>query len=100
MSCQRVEIEIMPAIWAKKEKKRNLTSFDRRLDSRVLYGHGEPVSVAVNARAFDKAIHGKAGTNALFHFKFGKTRASASIKEVQRHYLKHNPITLTSTAST
>jgi len=52
---QRVEIEIMPRDLGQKEKKRNLNELRQEgWIPGVLYGHGEPVSVAVNARRLTK----------------------------------------------
>jgi large subunit ribosomal protein L25 len=59
----------------------------------TLYGNGKPESVAIQHKAFAKALQGnKAGTNALFNVKLGGATALAVIKEIQRHLLKHTPI--------
>lgn len=58
----------------------------------VVYGHGKPVSVAVSAKEFSKAIHTKAGLNALFNIKMGKENTLAIIKDIQRNIFTQAPI--------
>ena len=58
----------------------------------VLYGHGESVAVAVNAKIFSKAIHTEAGVNAIFTVKLGDKSDMSIIKEVQRNILTQQPI--------
>ncbi len=58
----------------------------------VLYGHGmTPLSVEVNYREFDKALHTKAGENVLINLQVEGVKLKEStclIKEIQ-----HNPVT-------
>lgn len=90
---QKVELELKPRDLGEKDKKRNLNQLrGEGWIPATLYGNGEPAQVAVNDRVFSKAIHTKAGTNALFTVKFGSESSLAVIKEVQRDILKHNPI--------
>ncbi len=89
---QRVELEVKPRNLGD-NKKRNLNQL--RAEGWVpgtLYGNGKPEEIAVDSRIFSKAIHTKAGMNALFNVKFGSETSLAVVKEVQRHILKHNPI--------
>jgi len=58
----------------------------------ILYGHGEPVSIVVNAKQFVQAIHGKAGANSLFDIKLGSNSNLTVIKEIQRDILSRKPI--------
>ncbi len=90
---QKVELEVKPRDLGQKDKNRNLTQL--RSEGWIpgtLYGHGKPVDIAVDQKQFSKAIHTKAGTNALFTVKYGSESSLAVIKEIQRHILKHNPI--------
>lgn len=90
---QRVELEVKPRDLGQKEKKRNLNQL--RTEGWIpgtLYGNGKPAEIAVDQKSFNKAIHTKAGTNALFNVKFGTETSLAIIKEVQRHIIKHVPI--------
>lgn len=90
---QRIELEIKPRDLGEKEKPRNLTQL--RSEGWIpgtLYGNGNPVSVAVDAKTFSKALHNPAGMNALFNLKLNGDVTLGIIKEVQRHVLKHNVI--------
>ncbi|MCG3205398.1 MAG: 50S ribosomal protein L25 [Elusimicrobia bacterium] len=90
---QRIELEVKPRDLGDKNTKKNLTQL--RQEGWIpgsLYGNGKPVEIAIDAKTFGKAIHTKAGTNALFNVKFGTETSLSVIKEVQRHVLKHNPI--------
>jgi large subunit ribosomal protein L25 len=91
---QRVELEVKPRDLGEKDKKRNIGQL--RAEGWIpgtLYGHGKPESIAVNARAIEKAITGsKAGHNSLFNIKTGAETTLAVIKEIQRHILRHNAI--------
>jgi large subunit ribosomal protein L25 len=58
----------------------------------VIYGHGKSVSVAVSAKEFAKAIHTKAGLNALFNVKLGSESTLAIIKDIQRNMFTQLPI--------
>lgn len=90
---QRVELEVKPRDLGEKTP-RNLTQL--REDGWIpgtIYGHGDAVSIAVNHRVLEKAVHSnRAGLNALFTIKAPGETSLAVIKEVQRHYLKQNPI--------
>ncbi len=90
---QKVELELKPRDLGQADKKRNLTQL--RSEGWIpgtLYGNGKPVQVAVENKTFNKAIHTKAGTNALFTVKLGSESSLAVIKEVQRHIWKHHAI--------
>src|SRR5262245_24353732 len=91
---QRVELEVKPRDLGDKTKKRNINQL--RAEGWIpatRYGHGEPASVAVSARALEKAITGnKAGHNALFNVKAPGETTLAVIKDIQRHILRHNAI--------
>lgn len=89
---QRVELELKPRDLGDNQK-RNLTQLrNEGWIPAILYGHGEPVQVAVESKTFRAATHTKAGINALFTLKVGKESALGVIKEIQRHIIKHNPI--------
>lgn len=89
---QRVELELKPRDLGEKDK-RNLTQLrNEGWIPAVLYGHGNPVQVAVNSKIFRAATHTKAGVNALFTLKVGGESTLGVIKEIQRHIIKHNPI--------
>ena len=86
---QKVELEVQP----RKDKKQNLNQLRRDgWIPAVIYGHGESVSVSIESRTFSKAIHTKAGTNALFTIKLENESTLGIIKEVQKHLLTHKPI--------
>ena len=91
---QRVELEVQPRDLGEKDKKRNPNQL--RAEGWIpatLYGHGKPVSIAVNFRTLSKAILGsKAGHNALFTIKGPGESTLAVIKEIQRHLTRHHPI--------
>lgn len=89
---QRVELELKPRDLGQKEKT-NLNGLrSNGWIPAVVYGHGDPVKVAVESKAFRKATQTKAGTNALFTLKLGNETSLGVIKEIQRHLLKHFPI--------
>lgn len=90
---QRVDIEVQPRDLGGKTKATNLNQL--RQEGWVpgtLYGNGEPASFAIDMKAFAKALHNKAGANALFNVKYDGKVSLAVIKEIQRHLLKHTPI--------
>lgn len=91
---QRVELEVKPRDLGETDKKRNVGQL--RAEGWIpatLYGHGEPMNIAVNARTLEKAIHSsKAGHNALFTVKAPGETTLAVIKDIQRHILRHNAI--------
>src|SRR5437868_6233547 len=90
---QRVQLEVMPRDLGDKKEKRNLTKL--RQDGwipAVLYGHGDPVSIAVSDRALTAAMSTKAGRNALFTIKLGAENALGIVKDVQRHIITHKPL--------
>lgn len=90
---QRVELELKPRQVLETDKKLNLNQIrSTGWIPAILYGHGKPVKVAVESRAFRSATHTKAGTNALFTLKIGSETALGVIKEIQRHIIKHYPI--------
>lgn len=90
---QRLELEVKPRDLGEKDKKRNLNQL--RSEGWIpgnLYGNGKPVDIAIEAKTFNKAIHTKAGANALFNVKYGSETSLSVIKEVQRHVWKHYPL--------
>src|SRR5450631_2146053 len=90
---QRVELEVQPRDLGGKAKDKNLNQL--RSEGWVpgtLYGNGKAASFAVEYKMFAKALHNKAGANALFNVKYGGETSLAVIKEIQRHLLKHTPI--------
>ncbi len=91
---QRVELEVKPRDLGEKTVTRNLSQLRKEgWIPGTLYGHGEPVSIAVSYRTLEKAVHStKAGLNALFNVKAPGETTVAVIKEVQRHYLRQNPL--------
>jgi large subunit ribosomal protein L25 len=92
---QRVELEVKPRdLVGDNKSKLNLTQLRAQgYIPGTLYGHGEPASIAVNARTLEKAITGsKAGHNSLFTIKGAGDTTLAVIKEIQRHILRHNAI--------
>lgn len=90
---QRVELEVQPRDLGGKSQATNLNQLrEEGYLPGTLYGNGQPASFAVDMRVFSKALHNKAGANALFNVKFGGQTSLAVIKEIQRHILKHTPI--------
>ena len=90
---QRVQLEVMPRDLGDNKVKRNLSQLRQEgWIPGVLYGHGEPVAIAVNDRDLTKAMSTKAGRNALFTIKLGAENALGIVKEVQRHIISHKPI--------
>ncbi len=90
---QRIDLEVKPRELGQKEKQGNLNQL--RKEGWIpgnLYGNGKPVNIAIDAKTFAKAIHTKAGANALFNVKYGSETSLSVIKEVQRHIWKHHPI--------
>jgi large subunit ribosomal protein L25 len=89
---QRIDLEVKPRDLGD-NKKRNLAQLrNEGWIPGTLYGNGKPVEIAVNDRVFAKAVHNKAGLNALFNIKLGSETSLGIVKEIQRHILKHNPI--------
>lgn len=89
---QRVELELKPRDLGDKEK-RNLNQLrSEGWIPAIVYGHGQPVQAAVESKLFKKAVHTKAGVNALFTLKVGSETTLGVIKEIQRHIIKHYPI--------
>ncbi len=88
---EKIELEVKTRDTEKKDKNLNQLRSQGWIPA-VIYGHGNPESVAIEARAFQKAIHTKAGTNALFTIKLGEKKSLSVIKEIQRHILSHQPI--------
>lgn len=89
---QRIELEVKPRNLGD-NVKRNLNQL--RSEGWIpgtLYGDGKPVDIAVDSKTFSKAIHTKAGANALFNVKIGGETSLSVIKEVQRHIIKRNAI--------
>lgn len=58
----------------------------------VMYGHGKPLPIGVDAKQFDKAIHNEAGLNALFDVKLGDKTTLSVIKDMQRGLTSHKPV--------
>lgn len=88
---QKIDLEVQP----REEKKAQLGVNQMRrsgLIPGVIYGHGDPVKIIVDAKTFNKAIHGSAGTNALFTVKLGSKKDLSVIKEVQRDIFTRQPI--------
>ncbi len=58
----------------------------------VLYGHGDtPVSLAVSARDFDLALHGRLGGNPIVNLSLGDGgEVTALIREIQRDPVTHD----------
>jgi large subunit ribosomal protein L25 len=83
---QRVNLEVKP----REDKNPNHLRRDGQIPG-VIYGHGKPVSVTLNAKEFAKAIHTKAGLNALFNVTVGSESALAIIKEIQRNMFTQAP---------
>ncbi|MFN0117155.1 MAG: 50S ribosomal protein L25 [Elusimicrobiota bacterium] len=89
---ERIEIEVKPRDLGEKETKRNVNQLRREgWIPGILYGHGEPVSIAVDNKVFSKALHNKAGANALFTVKLGAEAALSVVKQIQRHIFTHKP---------
>ena len=90
---KRVDLEIQPRDLGQKDVRRNPNQMRREgWVPAVLYGHGKPVSVAVNQKILDKAIHTEAGINALFNIKLGGKTALGMIKDIQRDIFTQDPI--------
>jgi len=91
---QRVELEVKPRDLGEKDKVRNLGELRREgWIPGTLYGHGDAVSISVNLRTLEKAVHSsKAGLNSLFNVTAPGEKTLAVIKEVQRHYLRQTAI--------
>jgi len=91
---QRVELEVQSRDLGEKNVIRSVAQL--RLEGWIpatMYGQGNPISVAVNARVIEKAVHSsKAGHNALFTIKAPGETTVAVIKEIQRDILRHNAI--------
>jgi large subunit ribosomal protein L25 len=90
---QRVELEVQPRDLGGKSKATNMNQLrNEGFVPGTLYGNGKSTSFAVDMKTLGKALHNKAGANALFNVKFGGETSLAVIKEIQRHILKHTPI--------
>jgi len=90
---QKLELDVKPRDLGQKEAKRNLNQLRQEgWVPGVIYGHGDPVSVSLEAKTFYKAIHTKSGRNALFTLTLGGESTLGIIKEIQRHVLTHKPI--------
>jgi large subunit ribosomal protein L25 len=90
---QRIDLEVKPRDLGEKEVKRSISQLRKSgYIPGVVYGHGEPVHIVVDAKQFNKAIHGAAGTNALFTVIFGGKKDLSIIKEVQRDIFTRLPI--------
>ncbi len=83
---QRVNLEVKP----REAENVNQLRKEGQIPA-VIYGHGKSQSVSVNAKEFAKAIHSKAGLNALFNVKVGADSTLAIIKEVQRNMFTQAP---------
>jgi len=91
---QKIDLEVQPRVLASKKTAAVGVNQLRKsgLIPGVIYGHGDPLKIAVDAKTFNKAIHGSAGTNALFTVKLGSKKDLSIIKEVQRDIFTRQPI--------
>ncbi len=90
---QKIDLEVQPREAKKETPKVGINQMRRSgLIPGVIYGHGEPIKIIVDAKTFNKAIHGAAGTNALFTVKLGSNKDLSIIKEVQRDIFSRQPI--------
>jgi large subunit ribosomal protein L25 len=61
----------------------------------VMYGHGDPVHVQVEQRAFEKLLHGRGGEHAIVKLAFEgepSLDSPALIKAIQYHPVRSHPI--------
>ncbi len=61
----------------------------------VMYGHGDPVHMQVEQRAFEKLLHGRGGEHAIVKLAFDGESAldsPALIKAIQFHPVRSHPI--------
>jgi large subunit ribosomal protein L25 len=56
----------------------------------VVYGHGDPVAVAVDWRALRQVLTTEAGLNALINLEVGGETQLTMVKELQRHPVRHD----------
>ncbi len=90
---QKIELELIERGADKKAPPQNVNQMRREGKiPGVLYGHGDPVKISVDAKVFNKAIHTEAGINALFNVKLGSKKDLTVIKEVQRDIFTRRPI--------
>jgi large subunit ribosomal protein L25 len=89
---QKVELEVAPRTEETVAHKSVNQLRREGLIPGVLYGHGDPVKIIVDAKTFHKATHGGAGTNALYTVKLGSQKDLSVIKEVQRDIITRKPI--------
>ncbi len=80
---QKIELEVVPRVIDPKALNVNQLRKAGQIPG-VLYGHGDSVKITIDAKAFNKATHTDAGTNALFTVKLGSKKDLTVIKEVQR----------------
>lgn len=89
---QKINLEVKPRDLGEKNTRRNTNQLrSSGYIPGVLYGHGDPVQIAVEAKTFNKAIL-TSGTNALFTVKLGSKADLSIIKELQRDIFTRQPI--------
>ncbi len=90
---QRLDLEVQPRNLGKIDDKRNVNQLRRDgWVPAVVYGHGEPIAIAIDEKILGKAIQTKAGINAIFNIKLGSQIDMSVIKEVQRDVFTRKPI--------
>ncbi len=90
---QKLDLEVQPREMKSTEGKKNPNQLRREgWIPGVLYGHGDPTPITVDAKTFNQAIHTKAGLNALFTVKVGSQSNLSIIKEVQRDIISRKPV--------
>jgi len=89
---QKVQLEIKTKDLVSQEKLNNNRLRKDGWVPAVMYGHGDPMAIVIDAKLLNKAIHSEAGTNALFNLSLGGKGTLAIIKEIQRDIFTRLPI--------